>query len=530
MVRITPCADDIVKCVPPYSFFFDLIQKFFKSPKGAVEPIHRLCLLARKTGAKTVVFECASRHAGVEEEINDLDEALGGGGIAQAIKITFFDKEVLDVNIINSLNNENLLGQFILINYKKEKNKNKNKIISYVYEAVFPRPRAFQPKIGYSVGLLNNYITTGKKFKIKCKSKEFLISSVYYCQQNGETSYCAHSCIRMILNSIEARGSLINTRYINNSVLTFSPKRGLALDDIRQILKKEGQPQIWNCENIPNSRYISNLAAIVESGVPSLLIFSTGGYTEHVVNVCGYTLNTDEWHPEAQRIYSGAKDAQYIESSSWVDHFVVHDDNFGPYYTLASRVLEVDVKTNAKWIIALFPCQITLLPVLIQDIASIRLISLLKRLATYSYIKKIEWLKYVIDHHSGLVLRTILIQKDDYLSHIKNSAGHNDSKHVNYFENYFDKFPKWLWMTEISLPNLFAGNRSKIGEVISIVDFINDRLSKDNTEELGREIVLSIRLPGFLFINDRKGSFMPYQSGIDSHTPIFMIKRAPIEW
>jgi hypothetical protein len=141
----------------------------------------------------------------------------------------------------------------------------------------------------------------------------------------------------------------------------------LTLTEVMQLVSHfGGHPVVTDCRGFKddNNRgiYISVLASIIESGFPALLAFDTQHEAQHVVAVCGYTRNTDEWHPEALPAYMRHGNNKYYSSSAWIDRFVIHDDNFGPYYNLNCRVLEIDPKIVARSIVGIYPIPVVTPP------------------------------------------------------------------------------------------------------------------------------------------------------------------------
>ena len=114
------------------------------------------------------------------------------------------------------------------------------------------------------------------------------------------------------------------------------------------------------------AEYVSVLTSAADSGEIALLVFNTGPEVDeedpadpvalsnsHVVVVYGYTRNSDEWHPQAIPAYAqvGAPAAGHCPSSAWVDHFIIHDDNYGPYLALSSQALETHPNVKADTIL-----------------------------------------------------------------------------------------------------------------------------------------------------------------------------------
>ena len=226
---------------------------------------------------------------------------------------------------------------------------------------------------------------------------------------------------------------------------------------------------IVDCNGLSKSDYLSILTSYVQSGCIVLLVFSTAHVTDHVVTVFGYTRNSDEWHPQAIPGYSGPQTAPYYTNSSWIDHFVIHDDNLGPYYTLSSRALEVDPTIQARQIIAIHPHRATVRPHYAEGLAAIILRSSLPNLAGKGTG---SWFQYITGNTWQYVMRSILIERASYQNHLRSSVAHDQTALKEDEIRLLDAIPEWLWMVEYSLPSLFTGNRSKClsGNILNTVN------------------------------------------------------------
>jgi hypothetical protein len=379
---------DCISCSPSYSFYFDFIPLVFKAPKSDRAPIHRLCTLARKMGAKCVVMEKTPQRIDITKEIEKVEKHFGKPGKVRIFSISFFTCEAFDYRAADRVQADALIGTFIIINYGHKLSK--DYICSYIYEAIFPQPRLAPHPGTATIGLLNNFIVSSNKFIRIILERTFELSGVYYCQQNFETSGCVHSSLRMVLNSIPNHHQQIAPYEINQAVCDEVKHTNLQLSQVSSLISRFGKiPVITDCKNVSRGKdkgiYISVLASVLESGLPALLTINTQHNTQHVINICGYTRNTDEWHPEALPAYKNRKGRKYYSSSSWIDHFIIHDDNFGPYYTLNCHVLETDPNITAQSIIALYPTSVSTVPCFIQHNA----ISLLEKVLESRFLDNI---------------------------------------------------------------------------------------------------------------------------------------------
>src|SRR5205085_6011842 len=160
------------------------------------------------------------------------------------------------------------------------------------------------------------------------------------------------------------------------------------------------------------------LHSILASGYPALIIFRTASGDEHVVTAFGYTHNPDEWRSEGVNAYlRSAPIVPYYPSTQWVDHFLVHDDNVGPYYTIdISTVMDFKVST----VIGLTPPDVRSYPAMVEMAAAEALKSILGQVPDSVWGRRLQ--RY------PLILRTTLRSREEYRSHLKNLVGYDKSR------------------------------------------------------------------------------------------------------
>ena len=520
-------------CAPPFSFYFDLVQKYWKSSHDGAEPLHRMCTIARKMDVKTVIIEYVVSRPDIEAEIDALDlcqngdHPQNGHGEAEIIAVNFFSTET-DLESLAEADKDSFLGQAIIINYKKSGND--NYLLSYVYEAVFIIPRTKCAIGGHVLPLLNNYIYSDVDFNVLVRDVYFKVKGIYYSQQNNITSVCAHACLRMAVNSYQTGSSGITNAWINKNLFLPPPDsriKGLSLKQIMKIIHKCGlAPVITDCLEYEHAAHMSALHSTIDSGYPALLVFTTNNESEnspvdHVVLVFGHTRNSDEWHPQAIPAYAGHKSAPYYPASAWADHYLIHDDSFGPYYTFASRSLEIESNVKARYIISLYPKSVVADSVLAEN-ASSMFMAKIKKVADELVAKygESKWLKYMAENNIKYVLRTVLITREEYIEHISSAIDHDNQTLDKTSAHHFNSIPDIFWMVEISLPHIYTGNRGKLGELIVAADIEH----KDIKCEL---IINAVRLPGVFIYNE----FQEYaEIDIKSHINIYRSRKCANEW
>jgi hypothetical protein len=113
------------------------------------------------------------------------------------------------------------------------------------------------------------------------------------------------------------------------------------------------------------------------------------------------------------------------------------------------------------------------------------------------------------------VLRTVLIERVRYLEHLRASRAHDGSSLSDQEIGLLNELPEWFWMVEISLPQLYTGNRSKLGEVL-----INANQEPDPAD-IARS-VLAVRLPSILIRREGSGAINWFPTSMMAHSPIFL--------
>ena len=437
----------IVECASPYSFFFRLVEPFWKAPTSS-RSLHRLATLARKQGARALIIDDASQIDSVRAEITTLDEVMGSGGAAEAILLTFLS-EIPVNDCIDSVSSKSVIGQCILINYKQ--NGAGEFETSFIYEAIFRTP-----SLASTEPLLNNFINCEATYQVSVRERVFEVRGLSYAQQNGVTAVCAHACIRMTMRTLFPDRDPPSAKEINALLGEEQPMEGMRPAQIATVLDSltGRKTTLIECDGLQPAEYVSALTAAADSGDFSLFIFATGvpenrpnsksaaptdqgddkfplkadascdgpAHAEpieatqdegesHVVMAFGYTRNSDEWHPQAipEYGYLGQTSAQYFPASSWVDHIVIHDDNFGPYYTLSTRVLEYDPTVPAIAIIVV-PRLATNIDAHVAEDAAAQILAQAAQMFANDAPDN-EWFHYMLRYKRPMVLRPVLLSR-----------------------------------------------------------------------------------------------------------------------
>lgn len=307
----------------------------------------------------------------------------------------------------------------------------------------------------------------------------FTFDGTFFCQQNDLTHVCAHAALRAAVNSSPVgNGAKLTNKQINdllqidhatNCVGKYGAQTssiGLQTFHIKQVVEQLGwSPIIVDFTSNPAIDYEDFVYPIVESACP-LILGIHNLKTAHVMTVLGHSLNSDRWTPEARRGYGAFPISPYISTSAWADHFVVSDDNFGPHVTLPTEsirnifVPKHNPNLHAALAIGLMPTGVTTSGYEAEQLASSMVSRLLNGVRPMN-----RWLGVLQTH--ALVCRTLLRQREQYLDVLSDAVDSEGSQVTEReVEALKASFPDSVWVTELTVPNLYTGNKHKLGDVI----------------------------------------------------------------
>ena len=380
--------------------------------------------------------------------------------------------------------------------------------------------------------------TTGEKLK------KFKILGTFFCQQNNHTSVCAHASLCMTINNMD--GLFITSEDINK-ILGIDHKTtkvghgiGLDADNIQSVLGKYGLSFHYkNFFDEPNIMYNDYIYRYIESRCPVLLVFTTNLVNEpaHVVTIIGHTLNSDMWRPEAEQVYTSK--TSIIDSnkpaSAWIDHFIIHDDNFGMYSCLPVEALKRitlplhDPRFRALYAISVIPSGV-LTTGWEAEIGNIYVIKSLLATLSKQGVLLDQWTKRIYDLIASTpprptVVRTLLVEKDNYVRDLDgydfDGNKYSDSDKLELSKN----LPARFWMTEISLPDLYTANKSKIIDVF----YVCDQPLLKSFQDFDKRWI-QVRFPNALHVNQQGA--LPITLNVNSHYPLFRQKSCGeyLEW
>lgn len=506
-----------------FSLYHDLIDRFWAGGTDEIKAgsFHRICTLARKMGVKAVVIEDAIGREDANAELDCLESALGGTGEARAQQLTFLSRRMSH----KPINPAHVIGQCVIITFPCDGVER-----SFVFEAIL---RELSTANG--LPLLNNHLALKARFTLAFADQTVEIDGCYFTQQNGQTSVCAHAAVRTVLRHMN--GVAPSTADLNRLWDFQGPASRVTPQLLRKALSANGrrvmsydlsQPEVEAVDKgapANDGGQWSLICALVESGAPALLAFDAGKRVEHVVPVAGFTLNSDEWHPTAAELYSSAKPG-LMSSSLWVDHLVIHDDMLGPYYCMSKNCFgegnerRAGMRVLPRSAFVVLPGRVQLSSQVAEAIASVNLDTLLD-LAKQTKVPRGRWWD-TLAKSKRRVLRTTLVDADDYVQHIARKPGAKRGwVEPELLEDLRESLPERFWLCEISLPQLFLGNRAKLGEIII--------KTSDFDSENPFASVLGFRFPSVLcYRNEHFMVATPHRGA--THVPILRRSEHRNQW
>jgi hypothetical protein len=371
----------------------------------------------------------------------------------------------------------------------------------------------------------NNCIHCQRTFQVHTSAGVFTVRGVLYARQNDLTFVCAHVGLRTVLSVILPEGDITYSRLnaicgVDHKGVKVGEGNGLSPDQCEQVFASLGlefskvahEPAT---SSAPPAEFHRYLYGIIESGNPALMGFelnhpgsSLYSGVRHLIPVFGHTFNEDTWLHYAKAKYFGGNQG-YFPSENWLSTFVVHDDNFGPYYCLPRSVPKSD---NFRLLYGLVAKPTPMNAFEAEAVA-------------YSYVSGIvnrfgprgeDWYDRftVFAQNSWLVLRTFLVEKADYITHLANLRDWGgiefEPERVSDFNN---RMPERFWVIEASAPELFASSRRKFGDILI-------RADSALPAPLDNSLFLAARLPG-LCIFSGSPDLEVARSRLKGHSALF---------
>jgi hypothetical protein len=237
------------------------------------------------------------------------------------------------------------------------------------------------------------------------------------------------------------------------------------------------------------------------------------------LTIIGHSFEPDTWWALAETEYYRRRPSggDYHCSTDWIPNFIAHDDNFGPYLTIPKEFFWKAEEDKGLTIVVPLPYKIPA-----EEGHSEKIINMNGEHAEYlsnSLFQSMailgsngsqaiseqtaKWVDILRDHYNrqDLVLRTCLLTREEFKKDYV-------PPHLTL---YYDmvKLPKMIWLTEVSIPELFSHSRLRLGEIII-----------DPTETVAIPApFLSIHTPGRFIIRDPDSEQPPDEFDVPDDPP-----------
>jgi hypothetical protein len=483
-----------------FSYTFDLIHPYAGNSTGCSRsPLYRICSLMRKMKAQCYVREELLHNDEISDEIASASLRTSGKVTGKATRFSFF-REWPQSGDWRGLSKDSCLGYFVDLELTLPGDETRRHVLESVVRPPSLWLNESECNGGHYEPLPNSYVHCCRHFRTPVgppqDNTEFPIQGAFFCQQNDLTHVCAHAALRMAVNSspinprplseIAGNQVKLTNKHINDALgidwkSTAGRKighygkdgqqgGGLTIEQIKRVVTGLGwQVHSADFADQPSIDYQSYIYPLVESGCPTILAIMRPEMA-HVVAVHGHTRNSDRWTPEARtrRAYGGLPLSSYIPTSAWADHFVMSDDNFGMYVTLPTEeirnllVPKYNANLHAAHAIGLVPQGVTTPGYYVEQKSACFAARFVE--AT-ELANGVRWFAELSRNHESLVCRTFLADKLEYIREMEHLAiGANNLAMLHAI------IPDTFWLTEISTPDLYQTNKTKLGDVIACAD------------------------------------------------------------
>lgn len=465
------------------SDFNELVRNF-----GADIPLKRLFQLAMVRGCKTIVHIDGFEDEEYLAEYESLYKHLFKEYPDKADCLYFFSSEfsLADLAHISDFESS-YLGCVILRPFPSQK----------VAKAIIaPQEDQNNPK--------RSFVLCQGEFKQEVLGCEMAVKGFPFIQQDSHVGTCAHAALAMVALYLatEAGAKAMSMPEIVEITSDISRRgreisAGLGIEQISEVIKAmDRSPLVYEfridderARRFPPERVIYRY---IESGIPIILGIPTAK-SGHALTIVGHSFDPDMWWPMAEKPYysQGSSEELYSCSTAWIDNFIVHDDNFGPYSTIQTTLLHAMAIQGFLWVVIPLPKGIYLKGEDAESYAYEMISSVLQLMPKDAIERAVDaktaaWFNRLTEAHGNqeLVLRTFLIESDEL---VNNYAAPNLR---GFYGNM--TFPKKVWLTEISTPELFCQFRLRLGEIV---------MDPTAMRAFGH-MFLSIHLPGLAITRD----------------------------
>jgi hypothetical protein len=327
-----------------------------------------------------------------------------------------------------------------------------------------------------SVDAVPSYLLSNDVFVVNLAGRQFSVNGTPFMQQDNAVGACAQASIWMALRTLRKKAgqAAFNPAQITDAATKYTvvgrvlPNRaGLTLQQVTEAIRTSGYaPHVLPVRqlNEPISEQVvdrikSELYPYVESGIPVLLLLFPNIGEGHAVVVIGHG-----WNSAPTRLinnisidpFNDGNLVKLIDAASWVEPYIIHNDNSGPYLSLPDVDGGSYVLGHACYAIPL------LQPDVFIDGAEAKR-SCIKLLSDSIGISECSLGSSL---PSNVVVRTYLIERSGFRIKVMESAETDEAK--AYYRMKW--MPKRVWVTEFNLLDGYEGapdhEGTRLGEIV----------------------------------------------------------------
>ncbi len=309
------------------------------------------------------------------------------------------------------------------------------------------------------VDVAPSYLLSNDDFAVNLAGRQFTVNGTPFIQQDNAVGACAQASIWMALRTLRKKAGLaaFNPAQITDAATKYAvvgrvlPNRaGLTVQQITEAIRTSGYaPHVLPVRRLEEcisekviNRIKSELYPYIESGIPVLLLLFPGNGEGHAVVVIGHG-----WNRRPKRLididdikpFQTHTMIRLVDAASWVEPYVIHNDNSGPYLTLPDTSDNDYALDQACYAIPL------LQPDVFIDGSEAKR-SCIKLLSDSISINGHSSSSEEHPLPSELVVRTYLIDRSEFRKNVLKSAEADDVK--TYFRMKW--MPKRVWVTEFN--------------------------------------------------------------------------------
>jgi len=476
---------ELLRIADPSSALFDLTNKFGSDP-----PLKRIFQTVLSQDCKRILIEHEHKDEGWASEHKMFYGKLFKKYPDKTTRLHFFASELCKKDLKNlSEYNETYLGFCVL--RPLESQRIANAVIKPIEDRNYPKKWFLLCKQRFPVE-----IVTGDG-----PPQNLEIDGFAFIQQDGQLGCCSHVALAMVDRFLVEEekprrehkpgkpyliGDIVDSVSSVSEVQRLIPTGGLRPMQISEAMKKMGySPLVYEYGRdrerpIPAERVIYRY---LESKIPIIVGIPTAT-GKHALTVIGHSFEPDLWWALAEKPYYNSRPSgvDHHCSTTWLQNFIVHDDNFGLYLTIPKEFIWAAARDTLVVMVPL-PPNVNITGEEAETLAYALLLSATTIVTGQTTTTQDggQYFNIFCDHlrNEDLVLRTWLLSseqfKKEYVS--PSTAG--------YYKNL--RMPEKIWLTEISIPELFCQARLRLGEVVI-----------DPTAAKTRTCFLGIHLPGYI--------------------------------